>query len=469
MQISLKSPIETLPEETKVAIFNQLKSPKDLAMASLVSKAWQQLAEDPSLWKAQFCRQWKKLTFSTRPTLNSNWKKIYKKRHQILKEVRRNKATLCEDRCKHDTYQLPGFAASETVKLKVEKKVAFIQVTPGNAQVYFLEEKGCQLVFDNLKDENSRLIHYLEGHMIQVTQEGSLYRWPLKEPFPSQPLSRVGNFEEAYVDQELLILVLPQRKQFAIFNIEDGLKCYESPLFRSSIRSLDCRDNQILIQCEDGTLYFIKAIRKENASQNLEPILLEGLFLDPLSKELVQFDEKRVIILGKDAGKRLCTVWDAASGKKNFEGSLERESKFHLNSKSKCITASAYNGEKLAVGFDKGYVVFYEPTTGKKITTHSFNLSPVQFLNFDSDQEHCWVATNPYYLIKCLNIKDKPETMGAFCSTKQKKKLEDRGAEALKCNLTGIYADERRLACCDKEGELDVWDFAKASLPHSHP
>ncbi|WP_042279820.1 hypothetical protein, partial [Candidatus Protochlamydia sp. R18] len=328
----------------------------------------------------------------------------------------------------------------------------------GTAQVYSLEEKGCQLVFDNLKDENSRLIHYLEGHMIQVTQEGFLYRWPLKEPFPSQPLSRVENFEEAHVDQELLILVLPQRKQFAIFNIENGLKCYESPLFHSPIRSLDCRDNQILIQCEDGTLYFIKAIRKENSSQNLEPILLDGLFLDPLCKELVQFDEKRIIILGKDAKKRLCTVWDAASGKKIFEDSLERESKFHLNSKSKCITASAYNGEKLAVGFDKGYVVFYEPTTGKRIASHSFDLSPVQFLSFDCDQEHCWVATNPYNLIECLNITDKPKTVGAFCPNRLTK-VDIEG------NLMGIYVDERRLACYDKGGELDVWDFAKASLP----
>ncbi|WP_075883811.1 hypothetical protein, partial [Candidatus Protochlamydia sp. W-9] len=379
----------------------------------------------------------------------------------------RNKATLCEDRCKHDTYQLPGFAAGGTVKLKVEKKVAFIQVTPGTARIYSLEEKGCQLVFDNLKDKNSRLIHYLEGHMIQVTQEGSLYRWPFKEPFPSQALSMVGNFEEAHVDQELLILVLPQRKQFAIFNIEDGLKYYESPLFRSSIRSLDCRDNQILIQCEDGALYFIKAIRKENSAQHLEPILLDGLFLDPLCKELVQFDEKRVIILGKDAVKRLCTVWDVASGKKIFGGSLERELKFIRSSKAKCITASTYNGEKLAVGFDTGHVVFYEPANGKRIIEHSFGFSPVQFLSFDRDQEHCWVATNPYYIIECLNIKDEPKTVGAFCSIKQKKKLEGREEEALECNLTGIYVDERRLACCDKEGGLDVWDFAKASPPLS--
>uniref|UniRef100_UPI0005AB5DA5 hypothetical protein n=1 Tax=Candidatus Protochlamydia sp. R18 TaxID=1353977 RepID=UPI0005AB5DA5 len=395
------------------------------------------------------------------------WKKIYKKKHQILKEVKRNKPTLCEDRCKHDTYQLPGFAASGTVKLKVEKKVAFIQVTSGTAQVYSLEEKGCQLVFDNLKDENSRLIHYLEGHMIQVTQEGSLYRWPLKEPFPSQPLSRVGNFEEAYVDQELLILVLPQRKQFAIFNIENGLKCYESPLFHSPIRSLDCRDNQILIQCEDGTLYFIKAIRKENASQNLEPILLNGLFLDPLCKELVQFDEKHVIILGKDAGKRLCTVWDAASGKKIFDNCLEA-SKFGSCFMGKFITASAYNGEKLAVGYDSGEVAFYEPSSGRTITEHPFGPYSVQFLSFDCDQEHCWVATNPYYLINCLNITDKTKKVGAFCSIKQKTKLENREAEALECDLIGIYADERRLACCDKEGGLDVWDFAKASLPHSY-
>ncbi|WP_075882734.1 hypothetical protein, partial [Candidatus Protochlamydia sp. W-9] len=380
----------------------------------------------------------------------------------------RNKATLCEDRCKHDTYQLPGFAAGGTVKLKVEKKVAFIQVTPGTAQIYSLEEKGCQLVFDNLKDKDSRLIHYLEGHMIQVTQEGSLYRWPLKEPFPSQPLSRVGNFEEAHVDQELLILVLPQRKQFAIFNIENGLKCYESPLFCSSIRSFDCRDNQILIQCEDGALYFITAIRKENASQNLEPILLDELFLDPFSKELVQFDEKRVIILGKDAVKRLCTVWDVASGKKIFDNCLEA-SKFGSCFMGKFITASAYNGKKLAVGYDSGDVAFYEPSSGRTITEHSFGPYSVQFLSFDCDQEHCWVATNPYYIIECLNIKNEPETVGAFCSIKQKKKLEDIEEEALECNLTGIYADERRLACCDKEGWLDVWDFAKASLPHPHP
>ncbi|KIC71148.1 hypothetical protein DB44_EP00010 [Candidatus Protochlamydia amoebophila] len=234
------------------------------------------------------------------------------------------------------------------------------------------------------------------------------------------------------------------------------------------MRSLDCRDNQILIQCEDGTLYFIKAIRKENSSQNLEPILLDGFFLDPLSKELVQFDEKHVIILGKDAKKRLCTVWDVASGKKIFDNHLE-VSEFGSCFMGKFITASAYNGEKFAVGFDTGEVTFYEPANGKRIKTHSFDLSPVQFLSFDCDQEHCWVVTNPYYLINCLNITDKTKTVGAFCSTKQKKKLEDREAEALECNLTGIYADERRLACCDKEGGLDVWDFAKASLPHSHP
>ncbi|WP_226996080.1 hypothetical protein [Candidatus Protochlamydia sp. W-9] len=68
------------------------------------------------------------------------------------------------------------------------------------------------------------------------------------------------------------------------------------------------------------------------------------------------------------------------------------------------------------------------------------------------------MATNPYYLIECLNITNIPKTVGNFCPNRLIK-------ENIKGNLTGIYADERRLACCDKEGWLDVWDFAKVRPP----
>ncbi|KIC74068.1 hypothetical protein DB41_IU00010, partial [Neochlamydia sp. TUME1] len=261
-----------IPEEVQLKILSLLDE-KELPIAGLVNKHWQRMAQDPSLWRPICQRRWKNLSHSSSP--GKNWRKICKKQVQMSKTMRLTKGEYSKNKCKQTIYKLPNFSG-KILALKREKQFAFIKATAGTAQIYHLGEKSCQLVYDNVKEESSRLIHYQEGHIIQVTQEGYLYRWKVNEALPQTSLCYLGNFENAYLAQNHLFLVNPHRTQFKIVDVRTGLSCYKTT--SAAINFILCRNNQALIHCLDGSLYFINDI-ENSFSMNL--IALEGILKIP--------------------------------------------------------------------------------------------------------------------------------------------------------------------------------------------
>nr|WP_249299120.1 F-box-like domain-containing protein [Neochlamydia sp. AcF65] len=435
-----------IPEEVQLKILSLLDE-KDLPMAALVNKHWQRMTQDPSLWRPICQRRWKNLSYSSSP--GKNWRKIYKKRVQMAQTMRLTKGEHSKNECKQTIYKLPNFSG-KILALKREKQFAFIKATAGTAQIYHLGEKSCQLVYENVKEESSRLIHYQEGHIIQVTQEGQLYRWKVNEAFPQTSLCYLGNFENAYLAQNHLFLVNPHQTQFKIVDVRTGLSYHKSTC--APISFILCRNNQALIHCLDGSLYFIKDI-ENSFSMNL--IALEGTFKIPLNQELCQFDEERVIVLCENDLHRRGHVWDASNGKKKVEFTLEpRPMEKRWDTKS-VLTTCSYDGKRLAVGLSIGFVLTYNFDDGNFLTQSNLGcLAPVRFLALD---ENYFLASTFHPEFKCFKLYQHTpiiECCGAFWP------LPPREYPLVDSNTIHASYDGRKLLFCDEHGWLHLWDFA---------
>ncbi|BBI16338.1 Putative uncharacterized protein [Neochlamydia sp. S13] len=435
-----------IPEEVQLKILSLLDE-KELPIAGLVNKHWQRMAQDPSLWRPICQRRWKNLSHSSSP--GKNWRKICKKRVQMSQTMRLTKGEYSKNECKETIYKLPNFSG-KILALKREKQFAFIKATAGTAQIYHLGEKSCQLVYDNVKEESSRLIHYQEGHIIQVTQEGQLYRWKVNEAFPQTSLCYLGNFENAYLAQNHLFLVNPHHTQFKIVDVRTGLSCYKTT--SAAINFILCRNNQALIHCLDGSLYFINDI-ENSFSMNL--IALEGTLKITLNQELCQFDEARVIILCEDDLQRRCHVWDASNGKKKIEFTLEARRVEKLWDKKSILTISSYDGKRLAVGLSIGFVLTYNVNDGAFLTESNIGgVAPVRFLVLD---EGYFLASRFHPEFKKFNLcQHTPVTK--YCGALWP--WPPREYPVVDSHHIHASYDGRKLVFCDEHGWLHLWDFA---------
>ncbi|KIC72543.1 hypothetical protein DB42_CY00020 [Neochlamydia sp. EPS4] len=435
-----------IPEEVQLKILSLLDE-KELPIAALVNKHWQRMAHDPSLWRPICQRRWKNLSRSSSP--GKNWRKICKKRVQMSQTMRLTKGEYSKNKCKQTIYKLPNFSG-KILALKREKQFAFIKATAGTAQIYHLGEKSCQLVYDNVKEESSRLIHYQEGHIIQVTQEGQLYRWKVNEAFPTTSLCYLGNFENAYFAQNHLFLVTSHHTQFKIVDVRTGLSCYKTTL--APINFILCRDNQALIHCLDGSLYFINNLESSFSSSLMA---LEGNFKSPLNQELCQFDEARVIILCENDLQRRCHIWDASNGKKKIEFTLETRPVEKCWDKKSILTSSSYDGKRLAVGLSIGFVLFYNVDDGNFLTQSNIGgVAPVRFLALD---ENHFLASTFHPEFKSFELYQ--HTPAIKCGGIILPFLPNT-YPWLNSNIIHASYDCRKLVFCDEHGWLHLWDFA---------
>ncbi|WP_044881767.1 F-box protein [Neochlamydia sp. EPS4] len=436
-----------IPEEVQLKILSLLDE-KELPIAGLVNKHWQRMAQDPSLWRPICQRRWKNLSHSSSP--GKNWRKICKKRVQMSKTMRLTKDEYSKNKCKQTIYKLPNFSG-KILALKREKQFAFIKATAGTAQIYHLGEKSCQLVYDNVKEENSRLIHYQEGHIIQVTQEGQLYRWKVNEAFPQTSLCYLGNFENAYLAQNHLFLTnLLSQTQFKIVDVRTGLSCYKTT--SAAINFILCRNNQALIHCLDGSLYFINDIENSFAT-TLMP--LKGTLKIPLNQELCQFDEARVIILCEDDLHRRCHVWDASNGEKKIEFTMTPRPVEKCWNKKSILTISSYDGKRLAVGLSTSLIITYDPDDGNFLTEANIGLvAPVRFLVVDDSY---FLASHFHPEFKSFDLYQHTPTIK--CCGTIFPFLPDTYPWVNSHNIHASY-DGRKLVFCDEHGWLHLWDFA---------
>ncbi|MBS4168290.1 F-box protein [Parachlamydia sp. AcF125] len=458
MTISLNTFFSSLPNEVKAECLKPLE-PKNLAIAALVSRSWKELVENPSVWKGLFHRHWKKISYSEKTKFGNNWKSIFKKRYEISKKVQHNKRELLKDAYTHTTYKLPEFVPTETYDLKVGKKFVFAKITQGSAQIYHLGKNTVQLAFNNKDDETSLLVHCYDEHIMQLTREGHLYRWNVMEKRASQPIACLKDFDEAYFDQNFLLLILPQRKKFRIVNVETGATCYESLSLSSSIQTLIYRNNQAFIQCLDGSFYFFNHDLEDGLSQSPPFTKLEGDISFSLADHLVRFDKKRVIALSEDGVRRDCKVWSASTGKIIFAGQLQP---IYLDkvfgSERKIITASEYNGELLAIGFNSGCIILYNPDTGLGAVENNCAESAVRLLFLE--KEHFVAVPEVFGTLTLVNTSVQSKTFGSVYPNRPENFPD------FAFNLAGAYYDERKIAICTKDGWLDIWDFAKKTSPH---
>ncbi|MBS4168397.1 hypothetical protein PARA125_001032 [Parachlamydia sp. AcF125] len=456
MAVFTPSNFTSLPFELKLRILCKL-NPSELVIAGLVCKSLKHLTEDSSLWKKRCLRRWKKIAHSEKIKFGKNWKQIVKKRHETTKKVRANKGKKIKDAFKHTTYKLLEFVTPETCDLTVENKFVFIKINQGSGQLYRLEKDSCQLVFNNCKDENSLLIHCYDEHIMQLTPQGHLYRWNMAEERPFQPIACLKNFEEAYFDQNFLLLVWPHRKQFVIVNAENGSIFCESISFPSAIQSLIYRNHQALIQCMDGSFYFFNSHAEDN-SQKASFTMLEGGIPFLLSKHLVRFDKKRVIVLGEDGLLRSCKVWDADTGKTVFAGELKPICIDKIRrTVRKVITALEYNGEQLAVGFNSGDIILYNPDNGASIVEAICSCSAIRQIYLE--KERFVGIPEVYGLLGFRNTSEAYKTHGCVYPNRPE------GFPDYNFNLAGTFYSERKFAVCSSDGWLDIWDFAKKTSP----
>jgi WD40 repeat protein len=435
-----------IPEEVLLKILSLLDE-KELPIAALVNKHWQRMAHDPSLWRPICQRRWKNLSRSSSP--GKNWRKICKKRVQMSQTMRLTKGEYSKNKCKQTIYKLPNFSG-KILALKREKQFAFIKATAGTAQIYHLGEKSCQLVYDNVKEESSRLIHYQEGHIIQVTQEGQLYRWKVNEAFPTTSLCYLENFEEAYFAQNHLFLVTSHHTQFKIVDVRTGLSCYKTTL--APINFILCRDNQALIHCLDGSLYFINNLESSFSSSLMA---LEGNFKSPLNQELCQFDEARVIILCENDLQRRCHIWDASNGKKKIEFTLEPRPVEKCWDKKSILTTSSYDGKRLAVGLSIGFVLIYNVDDGNFLTSSNIGgLDAVRFLALD---ENHFLASTFHPEFKSFELYQ--HTPAKKCGGIILPFLPSTYPWVNSNTIHASY-DGHKLVFCDEHGWLHLWDFA---------
>ncbi|MBS4168401.1 F-box-like domain-containing protein [Parachlamydia sp. AcF125] len=456
MTVSINRDFLSLPCELQLQILQEL-NPKDLLIAGLVCKNLKNLTDHSSVWKHHFLRSWKKISCSENIKFGKNWKQIVKKRHETTKKVRANKGEKIKDAFKHTTYKLPEFVTPETCDLTVENKFVFIKINQGSSQLYRLEKDSCQLVFNNCKDENSLLIHCYDEHIMQLTPQGHLYRWNMAEERPLRPIACLKNFEEAYFDQNFLLLVWPHRKQFVIVNAENGTIFCESISFPSAIQSLIYRNHQALIQCMDGSFYFFNS-HAEDSSQKASFTMLEGGIPFPLSKHLVRFDKKRVIVLGEDGLLRSCKVWDADTGKTVFAGELKP---IYLDKmrgmQRKIITALEYNGEQFAVGFNSGDIILYNPDNGASIVEAICFFSAIRQIYLEKER---FVGIPEIFgRLIFRNTSEAYKTHGCVYPNRPE------GFPDYNFNLAGTFYNERKFAVCSRDGWLDIWDFAKKTSP----
>lgn len=451
MKVCSNNGLFPLPTELQLEVFKYLDE-KDLSTSATVCKVWNKFAEDSSLWKKHFHKHWKRQSHSEIAKYGKNWKKICKKKHEKSKTVRVNKFERpLDDAYKQTTYKLPDFVPTEICDLKVENKFAFIKINKGAAQLYHLEKEKCQLVFNNQNEENSLLIHYYDEHIIQLFRDGNLYRWNVQQERPHYPIVHLRDFDEAHFDQNHLLLILPQRKKFVIVDIETGSICYESNCLPSEIQSFVYRNNQAFVQCVDGSLYFFN---RDTRGQNSSFTLLESHISFPLCLHLVCFDKQRVIAVGDDGIRRDCKVWDACTGKTVFEGQLKPSYLDIFNRDDrKIITASDYNGEVLAIGFDCGHVLLYNPDTGTSIGEANCSISPIKRIYLE--KEHFVGVSEVFGVLKFVNNSIQNKSYAYLCP----KRPDNFPVFAHK--LAGSFYTEQKTVICSNDGWLDIWKFTK--------
>ncbi|KIC75427.1 hypothetical protein DB42_AC00330 [Neochlamydia sp. EPS4] len=446
MGVNFNPSFNHLPTELQVTIFSLLPE-KDLGMTALVSKPWKQLAEDSFLWKKLFFRRWSNLTQIK--TSRFGWKKIYKKKY-VSGKLR---SSFSPEHFHHQMHKLPLTGSPEILELKVKKDLAFLKMTAGTAQLYKLNRKTGKVIFDNLKDKHAHLIHWKGNHLHLLTTEGYLYRWKDNEPRAKQALCFLGAFEQAYFEQNFLLLILPERKKIKVINIATAETHEIKTSFAYPILCMDCRDNQALIHCVDGSLYLLKDLGGYFTSLPADQLIsLEGKIIELPLKELCQFDDSQVMMLWNNGSKRGYRVWNTENGSKIYEGELEPlPSDKYLKKNQVKLTVCDYNQSQLVVGFSDGTIACYESANGKFIREKPRTSRAVRFLQVG--KEYCITAANPpyFFIIDSLSLADQ-----------ERKDLHFKRPGEVRERISVIrtfYSSKRGLASCDTEGWLEQWNF----------
>ncbi|MBS4169854.1 F-box protein [Neochlamydia sp. AcF95] len=446
MGVNFNPSFSHLPNELQAAIFSWLPE-KDLGMAALVSKPWKQLAEDSFLWKKLFCRRWSNLTQIK--TSRFGWKKIYKKKY-VPGKLR---SSFSPEHFHHQMHKLPLAGSPEILELKVKKDLAFLKMTAGTAQLYKLNRKTGRLIFDNLKDKHAHLIHWKGNHLHLLTTDGYLYRWKDNEPRAKQALCFLGAFEQAYFEQNFLLLILPERKKIKVINIATAEGHEIKTSFAYPILCMDCRDNQALIHCIDGSLYLLKDLGGYFTSLPSDQLIrLEGKIIELPLKELCQFDDSQVMMLWNNGSKKEYRVWNAENGTKIYEGELEPlPSDKYLKKSQVKLTVCDYNQSQLVVGLSDGTIACYESANGKFIREKLMTFRAIRFLQVG--KEYCITAANPDFFFEMHPL--------SFTDLDRKRLYAKRPgkAEEVIAKLRSFYSNKRSVASCDTDGWLEQWKF----------